>query len=153
MKFKVNNLGGWIVPINTALAANAVIPAYSTLGDHCKLGCGCKLGDGCKLGCDCKLGCGCDLGCDCKRGAGCKLGCDCTLEGLVCKRFMNLSNIDGSGRQLLVVTDGLHTVVRAGCFRGSAKEFVVRAREENKLVYAAVVPAAVKAWLKEINRV
>ena len=94
--FELNRMGGWIVPQGTTLEAGTDIPAFSTLGNDCKLGNGCTLGNYCKLGNGCTLGDGCtlgncctfgdccDLGDDCIFGDYCKLGNDCTF-GDYCK--------------------------------------------------------------------
>ena len=172
MTFKKNRNGGWIVPAETVIGGSTAIPAYSelhagctlgnhcTLGDWCKLGNHCMLGDWCKLGSHCTLGDSCRLGdyctlghwCTlgdcCKLGDCCQLGNHCTLEGLLCRRFMNLSNVDGSGRQILLVTDGKKVLVRAGCFLGSPKEFCAKAEKGKKSVYADTVRAVAAIPLK-----
>jgi NDP-sugar pyrophosphorylase family protein len=158
MNFPINQRGGWIIPENADLPSETHVPAYSeignvctlgddcklgngcTLGDDCKLGNGCTLGNYCKLGDGCKLGNGCTIGNDCTLGDGCKLGDDCKLEGIVAKRWLTMANVDGSGRKILIVTDGKTTKVRAGCFIGSPQEFSDKAKAENKPLYATLVP-------------
>ena len=55
--------------------------------------------------------------------------------------WMTASNIDGSGRQIIIVTDGVKTIVRAGCFAGSLTEFAKKANAEGKYLYASMIPA------------
>jgi hypothetical protein len=59
---------------------------------------------------------------------------------------MCLSNIDGTGRQVQIICTPSLTIVRAGCFRGSVEEFAKKARDEGKLIYAAVIPAVAAAF-------
>jgi hypothetical protein len=63
-----------------------------------------------------------------------------TLEGIVAKRWLTMANVDGSGRRILIVTDGKTTKVRAGCFIGSPQEFSDKAKAENKPLYSTLVP-------------
>lgn len=62
MNFKTNERGGWIVPDLTLLPRSTHIPAFSEIGDYCKLDDGCMLGNCCTLGEGCKLGNCCTLG-------------------------------------------------------------------------------------------
>ncbi len=123
--FELNAEGGWIVPAGTKIAAGTKIPAHSQLGNWCTLGNDCTLGDRCRL------------------------GNGCTLEGLIAKRWLTLANVDGSGRQILIVPDGKETKVRAGCFIGTADQFVQKAQAKGKHIYAAVIPAVVAALLTQ----
>jgi len=62
---------------------------------------------------------------------------------------MTAANIDGSGRQLLLILrpDGTQHV-RAGCFFGTLDEFVSRASAKGKMKYALAVPAIFDAMRK-----
>lgn len=122
MDFETNDSGGWIVPEGTEIPNDTSIPACSVLGNGCTLGNGCRLGDNCKL------------------------------EGVVANRWMTLANVDGSGRQILIVTDGESIKVRAGCFIGSPEEFALKARRERKYLYADIIPHAAKSMIKDIER-
>lgn len=75
-----------------------------------------------------------------------KFGDRATMEGIHVKRWMTLGNVDGSGRQILIVTDGAQTIVRAGCFKGTPDQFAAKAAAEGKRVYAAMIPAVVAVW-------
>ena len=113
--FPLNQCRGWIVPPSTALPNGTVIPPFSTLGEGCALGEGCTLGD------------------------------RCTLEGSEFLRFMTLSNVDGSCRQILVIVRESEINIRAGCFYGTLDAFCERAADEGKPFYVAVVRAAALA--------
>ena len=119
--FQTNARGGWIVPANTNIPATTVIPDFSVFGDRCEFGDWCEFGNWCKF------------------------GDECIVEGMTCQWLMTAGNIDGSGRQVLIVSDGDRVIIRAGCFRGTEAEFVQRARAEGKHVYAAVIPAMIAA--------
>lgn len=137
MTFETNEHGGWIIPAGTNIPAETSVPAFSRLGNDCTLGNWCDIGTGCRLGDGCRL------------GTGCNLGNDCTLEGVVARHWLTLANVDGTGRQILVVSDGATTKIRAGCFVGTPDEFVAKAKIEGKTRYASVIPAVVAAMLAE----
>jgi NDP-sugar pyrophosphorylase family protein len=131
--FNTNNLGGWIIPAGTEIAAETGIPSYSEIGDGCTIGDRCKIGnyctigdrctignyctigndctignyctigDGCKIGDDCTIGYGCKIGNYCTIGDGCKIGDDCTWLGVKVKSWLTLANVDGSNRQIKIV--------------------------------------------------
>ena len=144
---KTNSKGGWIVTEYETIPHHSVIPDYSelgdgcTLGDRCTLGDGCKIGNGCTLGDECKIGSGCKLGDGCTLGDECKIGDRCTLENLKAVKWCTLGNVDGSGRQILIVWDGTQTKVRAGCFLGTVEAFAEKAASEGKHLYAKMIPA------------
>ena len=60
--------------------------------------------------------------------------------------------MDGSGRQLLLVTDGEKVLVRAGGFLGSPKEFCAKVKKEGKPVYVAAVKAVARVLLDTVNQ-
>ena len=127
-EFQINEQGGWIVPPNTKLANETVVPAHSVFGRGCTLGDECTLGDRCKLGDRCELGDGCNW-----------------LGGKV-ESFLTVSNVDGTGRQVkLVKHAGGEIAVEAGCFKGTVAEFVNKAEDEGKTRYVAVIQAIVEA--------
>ena len=140
MTYELNERGGWIVPAHSIIAVWTIIPAYSDLGNDCTLGYRCTLGNSCTLG---------DL---CRLGDGCTLGNDCTVSGIICVRFVCLSNVDGSGRQIVLVYDGKSVSVLAGCHKGTVKEFCEKAKSENKLRYALVIRAAAEALAEETTK-
>jgi NDP-sugar pyrophosphorylase family protein len=135
--FKVNAKGGWIVPAGTFIEPETAIPAFS------------KFGRGSKFGHRSKFGNDCTLGEYCLIGKGCTIGKGCRIEGLIVKHFLTLANIDGSGRQVLIVSNGKTTLIRAGCFIGTVDKFVERAKSEGKMKYALIIPAVVAAMLQE----
>ena len=157
MNFETNNEGGWIVPANTDIPPNTQIPDYSeldndcTLGDGCELGNGCTLGSWCILGDRCKLGNRCILGnhCElgdycilgswCMLGNGCELGNRCILENVTVHKFMTLANVDGTGRQILLIKHDGGILVRAGCFVGTVEAFCEKAESEGKHFYSKVI--------------
>ena len=75
----------------------------------------------------------------------CMLGYRCTLEGSEFLRFMTLGNVDGTGRQILVIVRESEINIRAGCFYGTLDAFCERAAREGKPFYVAVVRAAALA--------
>ena len=164
--FKTNNLGGWIIPAGTEIAAETGIPRYSEIGDGCKIGndctigygcsigggctigncCsiggGCKIGDCCEIGYGCTIGDGCKIGNDCTIGDGCTIGYGCTWLGVKVKSWLTLANVDGSNRQIKIVrSDGGEIKIEAGCFIGTLDEFIAKAKSEGKLRYVAVISA------------
>ena len=169
MYFPLNKRGGWIVPDETVIPDHTIVPPYSQFGNWCKFGnwCNfgnacefgnvckfgnsCKFGNACKFGNLCKFGNACEFGnvCEfdnvCEFGNACKLGYECIVEGVQMQWIMTAANIDGSGRQILIVSDGDKVLVRAGCFLGSVEEFTAKAKSEGKHFYAAVIPAMVAA--------
>lgn len=150
MTFETNSNGGWIVPARTTLPASSVIPAYSEFGAGCKFGTFCMFGYSCKFGNCCEFGdccefsnC-CELGSGCKLGNDCELGNDCVWLGVTVDYWLTMSNVDGSGRQIKVVKHGASFKIEAGCFIGSAEEFIAKAKAEGRHTYAAVIKAVVE---------
>ena len=119
MIFEKNKLGGWLVPDNTIIPANTVIPAYSELGNDCTL------------------------------GNECELGTYCTLEGVKPIQWLTLSNVDGTGRQVLIIKHAGGVLVRAGCFLGTPEEFIEKARDEGKHTYVSIIGAVCGALTEE----
>ena len=110
--FNTNNLGGWIIPAGTEIAAETGIPRYSEIGNRCTIG-------------------------DC-----CKIGYGCTWLGVKVKSWLTLANVDGTGRQIKVIRGGENEVkIEAGCFIGNLDEFIAKAKSEGKLRYVAVIGA------------
>jgi hypothetical protein len=70
------------------------------------------------------------------------------MDGVKDARFLCLSNVDGSGRQVIVIASRDGVIVRAGCFRGTVSEFVARATAEGKTLYAAIIPAVADALMQ-----
>ena len=72
------------------------------------------------------------------------------MEGVKVLALMCLSNVDGTGRQIIVIvhTDGIK--IRAGCFAGTLEEFCDKATAENKTRYARVVRAAAEALRQDV---
>ena len=121
--FELNRMGGWIVPQGTTLEAGTDIPAFSALGD------GCKLGDDYTVRYRCTL------------GNSFSHGDRLNWLGVKVESSLTLSNVDGSGRQLNLVKHVNSTVmVEAGCFLGTVDKFVAAAEDEGKLRYARLIP-------------
>ena len=127
MTFPTNEDGGWIVPARTVLPEYTIIPSYSKLGNECRLGNGCAL------------------------GTGCTLGNEYTIDSITNARLFCMSNLDGSGRQIIIIHGDGQTIIRAGCFRGSVDEFCAKADGEGKAVYVAVVRAAAAAFVGALS--
>ena len=168
--FEVNEKGGWIVPACTVFEKEVVFPDYCEFGDFCKFGYFCKFGDfcefddycefgrSCKFGNSCKFGSFCKFGYFCKFGHSCEFGhyckfghsCEfgnscnipkgCILEDVIMQRWTTLSNLDGSGRQILIIVHEGGAKIRAGCFCGNLDAFVAKVKSEGKEIYAKVVP-------------
>ena len=169
MNFKLNARGGWIVPANTVIPTGTVSPAHSEFGYGCKFGFNCKFGSGCKFGYRCKFedyckfgpcckfeykcqfgpnckfrdysefGTGCDLGKEVEIGCGIKRGGNFKMEGVVVQKLLTVANLDGSGRQVLLIKHKGGILVRAGCFVGTPEEFCSKAEVEGKLLYVDIV--------------
>ena len=117
----------------------------NTLGNRNTLGNCNTLGDGNTLGDDNTLG-------DCNTlGDGFKFGKRLKMEGVMVLALMNMSNVDGSGRKILIVIHTHGIIVRAGCFVGSLDEFCEKALSEGKRRYARVVKAAAEALAEDVR--
>jgi len=66
-------------------------------------------------------------------------GNNVTIDGGVVRDLIIVSNVDGSGRQVIIYRRDDGPYVRAGCFFGTLDEFVKRATAEDKHRYAEVV--------------
>ena len=139
LEFPRNKRGGWVVPPWAALPDGVVVPPCSEIGNCVKIGDHATIGDEATIGNYVKIG-------NCvKIGAFVKICRECVIEGVKVKRILTLGNVDGSGRQVLLIWHAGGVLVRAGCFRGTVGEFVARAASEGKHIYAAVIPAVVAA--------
>ena len=123
MNFKTNEDGGWIVPANSDLTGIVVFPDFSEFGIGCKFGNWCNFGNGCKFGNYCKFGSG------------------CKINNYTVNRFLTLANVDGSGRQVLMIWHDTGVYIEAGCFTGSLEEFCAKAESEGKHRYITVIKA------------
>ena len=70
-----------------------------------------------------------------------------TVAGVKVRRLMTLANVDGSGRQVLVLAHTEGVKIECGCFSGTLDEFCARADSEGKKRYSRVVRAAVEAFV------
>ena len=109
------------------------------------------LGDGNKLGNWNKLGDDNTLGDWNTLGDGFKFGKRLKIEGVKVLALMNMSNVDGSGRKILIVIHTHGIIVRAGCFVGSLDEFCEKALSDGKRRYARVVKAAAEALAEDVR--
>ena len=134
--FKTNNLGGWIIPAGTEIAAETEIPRYSEIGNDCTIGDYCTIGNGCTIGDYCTIGNGCTIGNRCTIGDG------CTWLGLKVKSWLTLANVDGSNRQIKIVKSIEDKIkIEAGCYTGTLDDFLAKAKSEGKLRYVSVISA------------
>ncbi|MDL1881837.1 hypothetical protein FBQ88_12455 [Gammaproteobacteria bacterium PRO2] len=139
LEFPRNKHGGWVVPPWAALPDGVVVPTCSEIGDCV------KIGDHATIGHEATIGDEATIGNYVKIGDEATIGRECVIEGVKVKRILTLGNVDGSGRQVLLIWHAGGVLVRAGCFRGTVGEFVARAAREGKHIYAAVIPAVVAA--------
>lgn len=131
---------------------------FSNVGSNSAFGACTNIGRGCFIGRDasfaqyatirdfCTLKSGTNISPNADIGNGCNIRLPATLEGKDMLAFMTLGNVDGSGRQVLLIKHADGVTIRAGCFIGTAEEFYKRAAAEHKLVYVNVVEAIIKAW-------
>ena len=141
MNFELNDRGGWIVPFNTDLSGIEVsAPDYSVFGY------GAKFGDLAVFGDRAEFGYGAEF------GDGAKFGDDCSIEGEKLVKIITAANIDGSGRQIMLIFNGETVKVRAGCFFGTYQEMAEKALSESKPLYAAVVTAMAEAMISELKK-
>ena len=130
---------------------NKILGDCNTLGDGNTLGNWNKLGNRNKLGNGNTLGDDNTLGNWNKLGDGFKFGKRLKIEGVRVLALMNMSNVDGSGRKILIVIHTHGIIVRAGCFVGSLDEFCEKALSEGKMRYARVVKAAAEALAEDVR--
>ena len=119
-----NEHGGKICPTGDYTEIQ-YFPAFSTLGDYC------KLGDGCTLGDYCTLGNGCTLGGDCTLGDYCKLGKNISFESGRVKNgvYLTCGNIGSENRTACFYADETGKFfVRAGCWFSDMDEFIPRVK-------------------------
>ena len=86
-----------------------------------------------------------------KLGNGLKFGKKLTIEGVKCRDLMTMGNVDGVGRQVVIIVHTEGIKIRAGCFSGSLDEFCANAESENKITYSKVVRAAAEAFEQCVN--
>ena len=123
----------------------------NVLGDKNTLGNKNTFGDFNTLGNYTKLGDNCTLGESNKLGNGLKFGKKLTIEGVKCRDLMTMGNVDGTGRQVVIIVHTEGIKIRAGCFSGSLDEFCAKAESENKITYSKVVRAAAEAFEQCVN--
>ena len=63
---------------------------------------------------------------------------------------MNMSNVDGSGRKILIIVHKGGIKIEAGCFDGTLDEFCAKAEVEGKTRYVKVVKAAALALQEDV---
>jgi acetyltransferase-like isoleucine patch superfamily enzyme len=97
------------------------------------------------FGDECKLGNNCIIREQCTFGNSCELGKNCVWLGVTVFEWLTLANVDGSGRQVKIVKHANGVRIEAGCFIGTAEEFLYRAQYEEKTVYVSVIKAVVEA--------
>ena len=129
-----NEQGGWVIPAGSVVAPNQKIPDFSEIGNGNTFGKWNTFGNGNTF------------------GDGTTFGNWTKIERVPNAKLMCISNADGSGRQVQIITNGVDTIIRAGCFSGTVDEFVARAVAENKPIYAAAIPALVAVMIAEITK-
>ena len=141
-----NTLGNWNkLGDDNTLGDGNTLGNWNELSDDNTLGNGNTLGDGNTLGNWNTLG-------NCNTlGDGFKFGKRLKIEGVRVLALMNMSNVDGSGRKILIVIHTHGIIVRAGCFVGSLDEFCEKALSEGKRRYARVVKAAAEALAEDVK--
>ena len=119
----------------------------NTLGDSNTLGNKNTLGDSNTLGNRNTLGNDNTLGNWNTLGNCLRYGERLTVAGVKVRRLMTMANVDGSGRQVLVLAHTEGVKIECGCFSGTLDEFCARADSEGKKRYSRVVRAAVEAFV------
>ena len=72
------------------------------------------------------------------------------MSGVKVLALMNMSNVDGSGRKILIIVHKNGIKIEAGCFSGTLNEFCTKAESEGKTRYVKVVKAAALALLEDV---
>jgi hypothetical protein len=67
------------------------------------------------------------------------------MEGVEMQQWVTISNLDGSGRQVIIILHKDGIKIRAGCFLGTLEDFVAKATSEGKKIYASAIPAIANA--------
>lgn len=116
-KIEIKANGGWIVPAYTQIDAGFEAPAWSELGDACKLGPYCKL------------------------GSSTEIGENSTWLGVTVQSWLTLANVDGAGMPVTMVKHADGVMVNAGCFLGTLDEFIEKVTERGMNRYVAVISA------------
>jgi len=73
------------------------------------------------------------------------------MSGVKVLAFLNMSNIDGTGRKILIIIHTKGIKIEAGCFGGTLDDFCTKALSENKKRYARVVRAASEALAEDVR--
>lgn len=131
--FERNKEGGWIIPANTVVPSNTVVPQNSKIGNGCNFGLGCIFQSGCNFGNDCSF----EYGCEFENFI--VLGQNCSICGVIVQKWLTVSNVDGSGRQVKIIRHAEGILIEAGCFVGTLDEFVAKAIAENKMQYVKII--------------
>lgn len=146
---------------------SCVIREYCTIDNcvefrnHCRIFHSTKIGKSALIGNDVSIGDNCiidecsELGCGCYIGEGCIIGhrivaigdmvnicANVSMEGVIVQKIMTLANVDGSGRQVIVIKHKDGILIRAGCFAGDLTMFVKKATEEGKMKYVKMIQCA-----------
>ena len=132
------------------LGNNNTFGRFSTFGDNNKLGHDNSLGHHNTLGNNNTLGHDNSFGNFNSFGDSFKHGKRLTSEGVKVIRLMCMSNVDGSGRRIIIYIHTEGILIRAGCFKGSLDEFCAKAESEGKKRYSRVVRAAAEALAADV---
>lgn len=109
---------GFAAPERSKFGEGSEFGAGSKFGAWSKFGERSEFGERSKFGAGSEFGEESKFGERSKFGEESKFGADCIIEGVVASRIMTLANVDGSGRQILLIWHAGGVLVRAGCFLG-----------------------------------
>lgn len=126
--------------------SNATFGMCSSIGRGCFIGQNAQFLQSAVIQDLCTLKSGANISHGATIGNGCNIELPARLEDKDMLAFMTLGNLDGSGRQVLLVKHAGGVTIRAGCFIGTAEGFCKRAALEHELVYVNVVNAIIKVW-------
>ena len=124
---------------------------WTTFGDRSTFGDGTTFGNWTTFGDRSTFGDGTTFGNDTSFGNETTFGKDTTYRGFPFRKIATMSNIDGTGRQIVCVIGEDRCMIEAGCFWGTLNKFVAKARSEGKLFYANGVSSFCKAMLKTLK--
>ena len=124
----------------------------TTFADCAEFGCSNRFGDRTRFGYAAKFGNKTIFGKQILFGACTKFGDDCYIEDEKLVKIITAANIDGTGRQVMLIFNGETVKVRAGCFFGTYQEMARNALSESKPVYASVVTAMAEAMINELKK-
>ena len=124
----------------------------ATFGEYCYIGDHSTIGDRATFGYHNRVGNDVVIGTHAQLGESFSHGERLTIEGVKAIALMNMRNVAGSGRDILIIVHTEGIKIRAGSFVGSLGEFSLQAGEEGNLRCALVVTAAAKALAEDVEQ-